>query len=102
MITEEVKAKIKEYSRREDDTEESEGYDLGLIDHILWFLDSVWRSSKDEKPKDGRRVLLIEDKTLLNVGTYQESTNWVLSASDNTYVSDSTKWCYIEDLLPEN
>ena len=83
---------IRDYSRREDDTDETAGVDLMLIEHIDWFIEHLWHDASELPDLDARIVTLYE-------GNIVSTTRRNYLQGMKQYNPD--KWCYLDDILPK-
>ena len=82
---------IRDYSRREDDTEETAGIDLMLVEHIEWFLEHLWHDASELPDLDAKIVTLCEGQCVSTTRRNYEHgmKKW-----------NPEKWCYLEDIKP--
>lgn len=109
-FSEELKKKMLEYSRREDDTDDTVGVDLRLMEDITWFLENVWHDVS-EKPKytegdEFANLILVFGKTSLgygcSVGNMVDDKTIYAPIAEKEYkwgMCPFTKWAYVSDFV---
>ena len=102
-MSDEMRDRLREYSRRGDDTDDTVGIDWQLTEHIEWFLQNVWHDVSED-PKDGMPLLIImlgdfEDfRKKVRIGSFNaERGSYVISSGYSRGFVE--KWAYLEDLL---
>lgn len=68
-------------------------------DGIEWFKNAIWHDASEE-PKERKYILvqwLYEGRTSYETDRVQSKVRWQYRVAENKI----TKWCYINDILPE-
>ena len=85
-MTEETKNKLKQFTVRGDDTDDTVGYDLQMVSSINWYLETVWHDSNKEQPVRGSTVVVWN-------GEYGDILTRCVSVNPHRW------WAYLDDLF---